>query len=97
MCSQPPKDKDDVGSLMKRNQELIRLMSPAPEYLTITGGEPTLLGDLLFCLIDQLKISLPNAELQHAYERRTFAWPEYTQRFAAVEHPNLLPRYSALL
>ncbi len=66
MCSQPPKDKDDVESLTKRNQDLIGLMSPAPEYLTITGGEPTLLGDHLFELIDQLKTSLPNTELHTA-------------------------------
>ncbi len=46
MCSQPPKDKDDVEALTKRNQELIRLMSPAPAYLTITGGEPTELQSL---------------------------------------------------
>jgi His-Xaa-Ser system radical SAM maturase HxsC len=97
MCSQPPKDKDDVESLTKRNQELISLMSPAPEYLTITGGEPTLLGDHLFGLIDQLKTSLPNTELHMLTNGRTFAWPEYTQQFAAVEHPNLclgVPLYS---
>ena len=28
MCSQPPKDKDDVASLAERNLELIRLMDP---------------------------------------------------------------------
>jgi His-Xaa-Ser system radical SAM maturase HxsC len=97
MCSQPPKDKDDVESLTKRNQELIRLMSPAPEYLTITGGEPTLLGDHLFGLIDQLKTSLPSTELHMLTNGRTFAWPKYTQRFAAVEHPKLcigVPLYS---
>ena len=32
MCSQPPKDKDDVESLTKRNEELIRLMDPAPSH-----------------------------------------------------------------
>ena len=63
MCSQPPKDKDDVESLTKRNEELIRLMDPAPSYLTITGGEPTLLGDHLFELIEQLKARyrIPNS------------------------------------
>ncbi|WP_158787525.1 His-Xaa-Ser system radical SAM maturase HxsC [Granulicella sp. L46] len=97
MCSQPPKDKDDVESLIKRNQELIDLMRPAPEYLTITGGEPTLLGDRLFLLIDQLKTSLPDTELHMLTNGRTFAWPEYTQQFAAVGHPNLclgVPLYS---
>jgi His-Xaa-Ser system radical SAM maturase HxsC len=97
MCSQPPKDKDDVEALTRRNQELIELMHPAPEYLTITGGEPTLLGDNLFLLIEQLKTSLPDTELHMLTNGRTFAWPEYTQQFAAVEHPNLclgVPLYS---
>jgi His-Xaa-Ser system radical SAM maturase HxsC len=97
MCSQPPKDWDDVDSLTRRNQELISLMKPAPEYLTITGGEPTLLGDNLFSLLHQLKDSLPETELHILTNGRTFAWPEYTQKFAAVEHPNVclgIPLYS---
>jgi His-Xaa-Ser system radical SAM maturase HxsC len=97
MCSQPPKDKDDVPSLTKRNQQLIELMRPAPEYLTITGGEPTLLGDNLFLLLEQLKRSLPNTELHVLTNGRTFAWPGYSQEFAAVGHPNLcigVPLYS---
>jgi His-Xaa-Ser system radical SAM maturase HxsC len=97
MCSQPPKDRDDVASLTERNRELIRLMNPTPEYLTITGGEPTLLGDHLFSLIDQLKSSLPGTELHILTNGRTFAWPEYTQRFAELKHPNLclgVPLYS---
>lgn len=97
MCSQPPKDKDDVESLTKRNRELINLISPAPEYLTITGGEPTLLGDHLLDLIGQLKTSLPNTEIHMLTNGRTFAWPDYSRRFAAVQHPNLslgVPLYS---
>jgi His-Xaa-Ser system radical SAM maturase HxsC len=97
MCSQPPKDKDDVEALTKRNQELINLMQPAPEYLTITGGEPTLLGENLFLLIEQLKLSLPNTELHVLTNGRTFAWSQYTRQFAALEHPNIclgVPLYS---
>lgn len=97
MCSQPPKDKDDVDALTRRNRELVRLMNPAPEYLTITGGEPTLLGDHLFDLIEQLKMSLAETELHMLTNGSTFAWPEYTERFAALEHPNLclgVPLYS---
>jgi His-Xaa-Ser system radical SAM maturase HxsC len=97
MCSQPPKDKDDVEALTRRNRDLINLMRPAPEYLTITGGEPTLLGDNLLSLIEQLKLSLPDTELHVLTNGRTFAWPRYTQQFAAVEHPNIclgIPLYS---
>ncbi len=97
MCSQPPKDKDDVETLATRNTELIKLIDPALPYLTITGGEPTLLGDHLFRLIDQLKTSLPNTELHILTNGRTFAWPGYAQRLAALNHPNLclgVPLYS---
>jgi His-Xaa-Ser system radical SAM maturase HxsC len=97
MCSQPPKDKDDVLALATRNAELIRLMKPVPEYLTITGGEPTLLGDHLFDLVGQLRVELPNTELHILTNGRTFAWPEYTRQFAAIQHPNLclgVPLYS---
>lgn len=97
MCSQPPKDKDDVDALTERNRELIRLISPAPKYLTITGGEPTLLGDKLFSLIHQLKESMPATEIHMLTNGRTFAWPGYAQQFAQVEHPNIslgIPLYS---
>ena len=97
MCSQPPKDRDDVVALTERNLELIRLIAPAPPYLTITGGEPTLLGDHLFTLIAQLKRSMPDTELHVLTNGRTFAWPDYARRFAALAHPKIslgIPLYS---
>jgi His-Xaa-Ser system radical SAM maturase HxsC len=97
MCSQPPKDRDDVEALTERNLELINLIAPHPAYLTITGGEPTLLGDNLFKLVSQLKLSMPETELHMLTNGRTFAWPEYARRFAALEHPKIslgIPLYS---
>ncbi len=97
MCSQPPKDRDDVEALTGRNLELIDLIAPHPPYLTITGGEPTLLGDNLFTLITQLKCSMPETELHMLTNGRTFAWPEYARRFADLEHPKIslgIPLYS---
>lgn len=97
MCSQPPKDRDDVDALTKRNLELIDLIEPHPAYLTITGGEPTLLGDNLFRLITELKVSMPNTELHMLTNGRTFAFPEYTRKFADIRHPNIslgIPLYS---
>ncbi len=97
MCSQPPKDRDDTGALTKRNRELIRLMRPTPPYLTITGGEPTLLGDHLFTLIADLKDHLPDTELHMLTNGRTFAWQAYAQRFRDLGHPNIclgIPLYS---
>ena len=97
MCSQPPKDRDDVEALTERNLALIDLISPHPPYLTITGGEPTLLGDNLFRLISQLKLSMPETELHMLTNGRTFAWPEYARRFAELEHPKIslgIPLYA---
>jgi His-Xaa-Ser system radical SAM maturase HxsC len=97
MCSQPPKDRDDVEALTERNLELINLITPHPEYLTITGGEPTLLGDNLFKLITQLKFTMPETELHILTNGRTFAWPEFARRFAELEHPKIslgVPLYS---
>ena len=97
MCSQPPKDKDDVEALTKRNLELINLIEEPPPYLTITGGEPTLLGENLFKLISQLKTSMPTTELHMLTNGRTFAFPEYARNFAGIGHPNIslgIPLYS---
>src|SRR5579871_2099422 len=89
MCSQPPKDRDDVEALSFRNHQIIDLITEAPPYLTITGGEPTLLGDHLFQLIDHLKDKMPSTELHVLTNGRTFAWPSYTRRFADLRHPNI--------
>ena len=68
---------------------LIRLQQREEVYLTITGGEPTLLGDNLFRLLSQLKLSLPKTELHILTNGRAFAWPLYAQQFASVGHPNI--------
>lgn len=97
MCSQPPKDKDDTSELTEQNLRLIDLISPGPPYITITGGEPTLLGRSLFTLLEALKIKLPRTEVHMLTNGRTFAWPSYTQGLAAVKHHNFsvgVPLYS---
>ena len=55
MCSQPPIDKDDAHALTERNLKLIDLMTPAPDYLCITGGEPTLLEERLLTIVAKLR------------------------------------------
>ena len=97
MCSQPPKDHDDVESLTARNRQLIRLMDPQPEYLTITGGEPTLLGNHLFELLHDTKQLLPSTAIHILSNGRTLAWPQYCARIARLDHPDLsfgIPLYS---
>ena len=97
MCSQPPVDKDDIPALTERNLCLIDLISPAPDYLCITGGEPTLLGNHLLSIIGKLRDVMPQTYVHMLSNGRRFAWPEFTSEFAAIQHPNFsvgIPLYS---
>jgi His-Xaa-Ser system radical SAM maturase HxsC len=97
MCSQPPVDRDDADPLTERNLKLIDLMVPAPDYLCITGGEPTLLEGRLFAIISKLRDTLPCTYVHMLTNGRRFAWADFASRFAAVRHPNLslgIPLYA---
>ncbi len=85
MCSQPPKDADDSYRI-EENIEIIRLIKPQPEYLGITGGEPTLLGEGLFRQLEALRGHLPGTHVHILTNGRRFAWPDFTQRFAEIGH-----------
>jgi His-Xaa-Ser system radical SAM maturase HxsC len=97
MCSQPPKDKDDADQLTDINLELIRLMPSTVNFLTITGGEPTLLRNRLFRILRALRETLPNTDVHMLTNGRLFAWPAFTQDFVEAMHPRLvlgIPLYS---
>ena len=97
MCSQPPKDKDDTDHFLGINQEIVRLIAPGPEYLGITGGEPTLLGGKLLTLLARLKDACPDTRVHMLTNGRLFAWPAFTKSFCAVQHPHLtlgIPLYA---
>ncbi|MGV0977373.1 His-Xaa-Ser system radical SAM maturase HxsC [Empedobacter falsenii] len=98
MCSQPPKDKDDIEYFFDVNSKLIKLIPQKKcESLGITGGEPTLLGKYFFLLIEQLKEDLPNTFIQCLTNGRTFAWSSTVERLYKINHQELLlaiPLYS---
>ena len=97
MCSQPPIDKDDAHALTERNLKLIDLMTPAPDYLCITGGEPTLLEERLLTIVAKLRDTMPSTYVHMLTNGRRFAWADFASRFAAVRHPNLslgIPLYA---
>jgi His-Xaa-Ser system radical SAM maturase HxsC len=97
MCSQPPQDRDDADPLVRRNLELIRLIDTPPKRLTITGGEPTLLGEGLVAIIAALRDKFPETYLHMLTNGRVFAWPAFTARLADLRHPDFMlgiPLYS---
>ena len=97
MCSQPPKDRDDVSASITRNLRLISLIDEAPKRLVITGGEPTILGDGLLAIVRALRDRFPETYLHMLTNGRIFAWPEFTEKLAEVRHPEFvlgIPLYS---
>jgi His-Xaa-Ser system radical SAM maturase HxsC len=97
MCSQPPKDRDDIAVMTERNLAMIELIDTPPKRLVITGGEPTLLGDNLLKIIAALKDRFPATYVHMLTNGRIFAWPSFTAKLANLKHPDFMlgiPLYS---
>lgn len=96
MCSQPPRDVDDSWIV----EELFRVIELIPKdtpEITITGGEPTLLGERLLQLIRAVKHQLPITALHILSNGRRFSDPEFARQCGAIAHPDLvigIPIYS---
>ena len=89
MCSQPPKDVDDRWRI-REHLRVLDLIEAPPEFLCITGGEPTLLGDDLITLLSCINTKLPGTRVQMLTNGRTYADATYTQRLASVGHPTFI-------
>ncbi len=97
MCSQPPKDKNDINNLYEINKKLIPLIPKDCIELGISGGEPTLMGDLFFDLLSQIKTELPDTEIHLLTNGRTFAWDYMAERLGEIDNKRLMlgiPVYS---
>ena len=97
MCSQPPKDRNDIHYLFNIYKQLIPLIPKDCFEIGITGGEPTLLGDLFFELLQLIKVELPETEVHCLTNGRTFAWQSLAQRLGEMNFNRLMlgiPLYS---
>lgn len=90
MCSQPPKDKNDIPRLYSIYQKLIPLIPKDCIELGISGGEPTLMGELFFKLLEQVKTELPETEVHVLTNGRTFAWNNMAERLAQIDLKRLM-------
>jgi His-Xaa-Ser system radical SAM maturase HxsC len=97
MCSQPPRDRNDIPFLFSIYQQLIPLIPKDCYEIGITGGEPTLLGELFFELLRLIKTELPNTEVHCLTNGRTFAWNNMANRLGEMNFNRLMlgiPLYS---
>lgn len=77
--------------------ELIPLIDPHTPTLNITGGEPSLLGDNFFKIVQFCKKYLPNTALQVLSNGIRFSDFEFTKSFVNINHPDIqigIPLYS---
>lgn len=96
MCSQPPRLSDD-RDIVEEHLRLIELIKEPPEFLGITGGEPTLLGDGLPLILSRLKERFPNTHIQMLTNGRLYAYEEFVSKVASIKHPQFvsaIPLYS---
>jgi His-Xaa-Ser system radical SAM maturase HxsC len=89
MCSQPPKEVDD-SYLVQDNLKMLSLIQTAPEYMGITGGEPTLLGHDLVRLIQAAKEQLPTTHIHMLTNGRLYKDINFVRRLAGVSHPSFV-------
>lgn len=97
MCSQPPRDKEDIPYLHSLHKQLIPLIPKDCIELGITGGEPTLMGEAFFELLAQIKYELPDTDLHCLTNGRSFAWKGFADRLGALDLKRLMlgiPLYS---
>ncbi len=88
MCPQPPKNKKD--DLTAYNLKLIDLINSHPAELGITGGEPTLVGDDLFKIIQKCRDKLPHTALTLLTNGVKFADQKFAEKLYQCRHPDLL-------
>lgn len=87
MCPQPPilQEKDKTPF----NLQLISLFDKYTQEIGITGGEPTLIGDNLFTLINHIKKELPQTAISILSNGVKFADKEYAMKLAKCRHQDL--------
>lgn len=87
MCPQPPilQEKDKTPF----NLKLISLFDKSTSEIGITGGEPTLIGDNLFKLINHIKKELPQTAISILSNGVKFAEKEYAMKLAKCKHQDL--------
>jgi His-Xaa-Ser system radical SAM maturase HxsC len=96
MCSQPPKVIDDSY----RTANILRVLELVDldcQELIVSGGEPTLLGDDFFKIIEKAKCLLPHTALHVLTNGRLFKDRQLAARLGSLDHPDIMlgiPLYS---
>lgn len=87
MCPQPPVTHEQ--SRLDFNLRLINFMPSTTRSICITGGEPTLVGDDLFLILDRLKKHSPNISITILTNAVKLSNNDFTFKLARFRDLNL--------
>jgi His-Xaa-Ser system radical SAM maturase HxsC len=96
MCSQPPKAEDDT-QVARDILAAIPHFSRGTRELILSGGEPTLTGELFFDILRQIRGHLPHTAVHVLSNGRSSADRKLAERIGALKMPDLMfgvPLYS---
>ncbi len=82
MCCQPPTTNNDIEYLFEENLQRIHCAPKDIKLIGITGGEPTLLGEKLVLLIEEIRLCLPNTNILLLTNGRKLSKESYTKTIA---------------
>lgn len=89
MCSQPPQPEDDsyrVNEILR----LVELIDTDCAELGVSGGEPLLLGDGFFSIVEKCKERLPKTALHVLTNGRLFKNVRLAERLGAIAHHDIM-------
>jgi His-Xaa-Ser system radical SAM maturase HxsC len=84
MCPQPIFIEGDKDMNLSRTEQIIKLMDKQTEFLTITGGEPTLLKEKLIEVLSLCRKYLPNTKIAILSNGRMFSYVSLVDAMGCV-------------
>ena len=90
MCSQPPVNEEDLSEIYTRNMEVLEHAPKDLPCIGISGGEPTMAGEFLFRLLDEIRIKYPTALIHFLTNGRKFADDTYVEKLLKYGYHNMV-------
>lgn len=90
MCSQPPLKRDDTNYYFEKNLNTLKSAPAGLKEIGITGGEPTLIGNRLFSLINEIFSVLPDVHIHLLSNGRAFSDRKYARMLADAGKSKIL-------
>lgn len=85
-CPDSDELRKNTTEYTEDNIELIKLLPKNIKHIGITGGEPTILKDDFFRILEECKINLPNTDYTVISNGRMFFYKDFCEKYKKV-HP----------